>query len=101
MEAVDAALVDFFFFVSFRVVARRGSSRLAGTRRKATTARRHDDLDARSGDLRGRRRGVLIQGKPVAIETLGDYVYLILFPTLPRFAGEGSCAASVGSRRGD
>ncbi len=39
--------------------------------------------------------GVLRAGGPVAIETLGDYVYLVLMPTLPRFRDTGACTPTV------
>jgi hypothetical protein len=44
--------------------------------------------------------GLVRQGRPVVIETLGDYVYELLVPTLVRFRGEGWCVAVVGRRRG-
>jgi hypothetical protein len=44
--------------------------------------------------------GVLQRGKPIVIESLGDYVYQLLFPTLPRFRGTGWCV-TTGMRRPD
>jgi hypothetical protein len=35
--------------------------------------------------------GTVRAGKAVAIETLGDYLYLVLLPTLPRFRDTGRC----------
>jgi hypothetical protein len=42
--------------------------------------------------------GLFRAGKPIVIETLGDYVYELLAPTLPRWRGTGSC--TIGSSRG-
>lgn len=44
--------------------------------------------------------GVFRAGKAVVIESLGDYVYELLMPSLPRFRGTGSCGAGVGMGRG-
>jgi hypothetical protein len=44
--------------------------------------------------------GIFRQGKAVAIESLGDYVYELLLPSLPRFRGTGGCGAGVGQGRG-
>lgn len=40
--------------------------------------------------------GIFRQARSVPIDTLGDYVYVLLFPTLPRFRGEGTCGVGVG-----
>jgi hypothetical protein len=45
--------------------------------------------------------GVLRQGKPIVIETLGDFVYELLVPTLLRFRGVGWCVGTVGRRMPD
>ena len=39
--------------------------------------------------------GLFRQGKGIAIETFGDYVYEILLPALPRFRDTGSCTIGV------
>jgi hypothetical protein len=44
--------------------------------------------------------GTFRAGKAVVIESLGDYVYELLLPSLPRFRGTGSCGAGVGMGRG-
>jgi hypothetical protein len=44
--------------------------------------------------------GVFRAGKAVKIESLGDYVYELLLPSLPRFRGTGTCGAGVGLGRG-
>jgi hypothetical protein len=44
--------------------------------------------------------GALQRGRPVVIESLGDYVYELLVPTLIRFRGDGWCVASTGRRPG-
>lgn len=43
--------------------------------------------------------GVLRSGTPVTIATLGDYVYLVLMPTFPRFRGTGACTPTVRDAR--
>lgn len=42
--------------------------------------------------------GLLQRGRPIVITSLGDYVYQLLFPTLPRFRGTGWCV-TTGNRR--
>jgi hypothetical protein len=44
--------------------------------------------------------GLLVRGRPIAIESLGDYVYELLIPTLLRFRGSGWCVAAAGRRGG-
>jgi hypothetical protein len=44
--------------------------------------------------------GIFRAGRAVAIESLGDYVYELLLPSLPRFRGTGTCGAGVGLGRG-
>jgi hypothetical protein len=44
--------------------------------------------------------GLLRRGKPIVIETLGDFVYELLVPTLVRFRDTGWCVASANQRRG-
>lgn len=44
--------------------------------------------------------GVFRAGRAVPIESLGDYVYELLLPSLPRFRGTGACGAGVGGPRG-
>ena len=44
--------------------------------------------------------GIFRAGRAVKIESLGDYVYELLLPSLPRFRGTGSCGAGVGLGRG-
>jgi hypothetical protein len=39
--------------------------------------------------------GILRQGRPIVIETFGDYVYEVLIPSIPRFQGTGTCRPSV------
>jgi hypothetical protein len=43
--------------------------------------------------------GQLERGKPIVIENLGDYVYELLVPSMPRFRDTGTCNAG-GNRRG-
>lgn len=43
--------------------------------------------------------GLLRRGKPIVIETLGDFVYDLVVPTLLRFQRVGWCVASVGRPR--
>jgi hypothetical protein len=45
--------------------------------------------------------GLLRRGRPIVVETLGDYVYELLVPSLVRFRGVGWCVAAVGRRRPD
>jgi hypothetical protein len=45
--------------------------------------------------------GQLVRGRPVVIATLGDYVYLLLAPTLARFRDTGTCIPSARNRGGD
>ena len=45
--------------------------------------------------------GLVRQGKPIVIETFGDYVYEVLIPAIPRFQGGGTCTASVRGTLGD
>lgn len=40
--------------------------------------------------------GVFRQARTVPIDTLGDYVYVLLFPSMPRFRGNGTCGAGLG-----
>jgi hypothetical protein len=44
--------------------------------------------------------GIFRAGRAVTIESLGDYVYELLLPSLPRFRGTGTCGAGVGVGRG-
>jgi hypothetical protein len=44
--------------------------------------------------------GLLRRGRPIVIESLGDYVYELLIPTLLRFRGSGWCVAAAGRRGG-
>jgi hypothetical protein len=44
--------------------------------------------------------GVFKLGKTIVISTLGDYVYELLMPTLPRFRDIGTCTAGLGGRGG-
>jgi len=44
--------------------------------------------------------GIFRAGRAIAIESLGDYVYELLLPSLPRFRGTGTCGAGVGQGRG-
>jgi hypothetical protein len=44
--------------------------------------------------------GLFRAGRPIVIETLGDYVYEILMPTFPRWGGTGACTISAGGRGG-
>ena len=44
--------------------------------------------------------GLLRRGQPVVIETLGDFVYELLAPTLVRFRDVGWCVGSASGRRG-
>ncbi|CAN5925580.1 hypothetical protein BH11MYX4_BH11MYX4_06380 [soil metagenome] len=39
--------------------------------------------------------GVLRQGRPIVIETFGDYVYEVLIPSIPRFKESGTCRPAV------
>jgi hypothetical protein len=43
--------------------------------------------------------GQVVRGAPIVIDTLGDYVYELLTPTLARFRDTGSCV-STGRGRG-
>ena len=45
--------------------------------------------------------GILRQGRPIVIETFGDYVYEVLIPSIPRFQGTGTCRPSVRGTLGD
>jgi hypothetical protein len=45
--------------------------------------------------------GQVRQGKPIVIETFGDYVYELLLPSIPRFQGAGTCRASIRGTLGD
>jgi hypothetical protein len=45
--------------------------------------------------------GQLTRGRPIVIATLGDYVYLLLAPTLARFRDTGTCIPSARGRGGD
>ena len=44
--------------------------------------------------------GIFRAGRALKIESLGDYVYELLLPSLPRFRGTGTCGAGVGLGRG-
>jgi hypothetical protein len=44
--------------------------------------------------------GLLRRGRPIVIESLGDFVYELLFPTLPRFRDVGWCVSSGNRPRG-
>ena len=44
--------------------------------------------------------GTIRQGKPIVISTLGDYVYELLVPSIPRFRDVGACSIGVGGRGG-
>jgi hypothetical protein len=44
--------------------------------------------------------GIFRLGASIAIETLGDYVYELLLPTLPRFRDVGTCNPGLGGRGG-
>jgi len=44
--------------------------------------------------------GTTTDGRPVAVETLGDYVYVVLMPTVLRFRDTGSCSSAIGFGRG-
>jgi hypothetical protein len=44
--------------------------------------------------------GIFRAGRAIAIESLGDYVYELLLPTLPRLRGTGGCGVGVGLGRG-
>ncbi len=46
-----------------------------------------------TGNDRGQDGG--LQGRPVLIESLGDYVYVVLLPRLLRYGPQGRCAASL------
>jgi len=45
--------------------------------------------------------GLLRRGRPIVVDTLGDYVYELLTPSLLRFRGVGWCVAAAGQRRPD
>jgi len=45
--------------------------------------------------------GQLIQGRPIAIESLGDFVYLVLAPLIPRFRDIGRCVGRRDRRAGN
>jgi hypothetical protein len=45
--------------------------------------------------------GQLTRGKPIVITSFGDYVYLLLAPTLARFRDTGTCIPSARGRFGD
>jgi len=44
--------------------------------------------------------GAVTRGAPIVIETLGDYVYQLLAPTLVRYRDTGTCVATERRRRG-
>jgi hypothetical protein len=44
--------------------------------------------------------GVFRAGQAVPIESLGDYIYVLLLPSLPRFRGTGTCGAGINLGRG-
>lgn len=44
--------------------------------------------------------GVFRAGRAVPIETLGDYIYVLLLPSLPRFRGTGTCGAGINLGQG-
>src|SRR5262249_14232557 len=45
--------------------------------------------------------GAAVQVRNVAITSLGDYVYVVLMPTLARFRDIGACTANVALGPGD
>jgi hypothetical protein len=45
--------------------------------------------------------GVLRRGRPIVIESLGDFIYELLLPTLPRFRDVGWCVWTSGRRGPD
>ena len=45
--------------------------------------------------------GLVRQGRPIVIETFGDYVYEVLIPSIPRFQENGSCRPAIRGTIGD